>query len=173
VREKFKQGMTFKLFIFPKQSCFRATWEGVFSNMNNIFGEAIAEKILSKKKEIIDTRFLDLQTKTCKEVEGFDTFFDVCKRMDNDDVWMSEKNFKKCKGELWQCRCFLYECWSLSELYRGDGFTQGSDSKTGMQEFITKNIPVREMERLMLIEIPLTLELYEKQFVEMMEKRKN
>jgi len=153
IRFKLTSGFSFKLIVFMKESehCAIATWENVFKMIMKAYPEINIENL---------TKYLD----DFKRLP-----FSEINRQWQDDImavyysgrthprYLTVERFLKIENPtLADVRAFLLHEIGLGVLYGGKGKSVCEDGSNGMDEYITLNVPISQLEHVM-IDIDVTL----------------
>jgi len=158
---KLKGGERFRLAVFPATNAPQATWEGIFKLVQSTF-PSVSKKVMKYKDELQKTEFEAIQSQA--PFHPGKTYYDIFEDVDNreqDENFITLARLEKIENpELWEVRGFLYNWMGLKELFDGCGCTKSETGEKGMNEYLTPNVEVKEIQHLEFADFNLTLESF-------------
>lgn len=150
IRKQLEMGRRFRLGVFYRSDqCIPATWDGIFSLIDQHYPQSISSKILQHADALKSMTFDEIQARARLSYLQGAYYFQVndlpSNGFFNDPRFMTEERFSLCEGTLEQSRGFLYNALGLTRLYDGSGFTKDSTGKLHVREYLQLNLPVRDL----------------------------
>lgn len=163
IRRKLEYGEHFRLGIFYRsEQCVLATWDGIFSLIDQHYSDNISKKIRNNSQLLRDTNFDEIEKRARSSYLNGATYFEINEASINgystDPRFMSEERFSECEGTLEESRGFLYNRLGLSKLFDGSGFTKDAYGRLVVREYLQPNVPVREISEFYYLNLPITLD---------------
>eukprot|EP00555_Chaetoceros_dichaeta_P004802 CAMPEP_0198255908 /NCGR_PEP_ID=MMETSP1447-20131203/5934_1 /TAXON_ID=420782 /ORGANISM="Chaetoceros dichaeta, Strain CCMP1751" /LENGTH=277 /DNA_ID=CAMNT_0043942407 /DNA_START=113 /DNA_END=946 /DNA_ORIENTATION=+ len=146
---KLRQGMLFKLCIFPSKSvsATKATWKGVQQILEDYYPQ-VWPKIAQHYEEISKLSIEEIQGQASYDMEKANfAGRDHVTGESESEYYMSLQRLKCIDSpSLVQVRQFLWDELALNNLFRGDGFTYDDNGCQGKQEYIAKQMLLKDIE---------------------------
>ena len=158
IRKKLEKGGRFRLGVFYRSDQrVPATWDGIFSLIDQHYPKSISSKILQHIDALKSMTFDEIEARARLSYLQGAAYFQVndlpSNGFFNDPRFMTEERFSLCEGTLEQSRGFLYNAVGLTRLYDGSGFTKDSTGKLHIREYLQLNLPVRDLPRFRYLDL--------------------
>ena len=150
IRKKLEMGRRYRLGVFYKSDkCVAATWDGIFSLIDQHYPKSISSKILQHADALKSMTFDQIEARARLSYLQGAAYFQVnalpSNGFFNDPRFLTEERFSLCEGTLEQSRGFLYNVLGVTRLYDGSGFTKDSTGHLHVREYLQLNLPVRDL----------------------------
>lgn len=153
---KLRQGMLFKLCIFPSKSvsATKATWKGVQHLLEEHYPR-VWPKIAQHYEEITKTSIEEIQGQASYDMEKANfTGRDPATGESKSEYYMSLERLKCINSpSLVQARQFLWDELGFKKLFCGDGFTYDDNGCQGKQEYLARQMLLKDIEGASIIDV--------------------
>jgi hypothetical protein len=147
--ERIKEGMKYKLALFPSRYAKLGTWDNMLDMVAAEYPQ-IAQMVNAQREALKTTPYAQI------EQMALEPFFVSSQMGEASPLFMTKERLLQTDGSLTAVRAFLYHTVHLYELYSGDGWTYSEDGKRGAQEFMVPNLRLSEMGMHRLLDLEVT-----------------